>query len=327
MQTTAGDVIEEQFQVGVHPELTVSNVAGRISVRAGDDGLIWMRATKSGSSRAKEHTRVEITHTGNHVNIQTRSEPRDFLGIVRSTCAVLYEIVVPRECEVRARGVGSEIELSGLQAPTSVQTVSGDVSVRDVTGDCSIITVSGDATGHRINGALTLRTTSGDADIRDSTLPHFNINTVSGDFSIETPLAPASQYLGKTVSGDLHVIVPPGTGATVQMKSVSGDAVSELPADIIKSGRRHWQGRINGGGASLEMSSVSGDLRVSQSARGGTAPPARQEPAREPSTAPDVPPPSQEQSQNAGETSAILAALERGEITVEEAMARLDALR
>lgn len=324
METVTSDVIQERFDVGGHPELIISSAAGRISIRPGEDGVITMRATKSGSARAKEHTRVEYSHAGNRVNINTRSDSGGLLSITWGTCAVLYDLVVPADCEVRARSTSADVDIAGLRAPIAVQTTSGDVAVNDIGADCSITTVSGDVTGRKISGALTLRTTSGDAAIRQSSLRHFNLNTVSGDFSVETPLTASAQYLAKTVSGDLHVFLPPDTGATVQMKSVSGDVVSELPANVIKSGRRHWQGRIQGGGASLEMTSVSGDLRIGRSQGGipepGSSPTQDRAtpPGAEDSAAAPLPP---------SDTTAVLQALERGEITVEEAMARLDALR
>jgi DUF4097 and DUF4098 domain-containing protein YvlB len=221
--------------------------------------------------------------------------------------------------------------------------VSGDLTVTDVSGDCGMTTVSGDVHARHISGSLTVRTTSGDVRLTDSQLDHFNLNSVSGDFTIETPLTPGQHYLARTVSGDLKVLVPPGTGATIQMKSMSGDVISELPAEIIKAGRRHWQGRINGGGANVEMNSVSGDLRFAHSGisgapnpPSGSAPetggfegsPAVQSSSAE-TAAGDAPSsPVVADTPNAqDETNAILKALEQGEISVEEAMEKLDALR
>jgi hypothetical protein len=139
-------------------------------------------------------------------------------------------------------------------------------------------------------------------------------------------LIAGQHYFAKTVSGDLHVLVPEGTGVTVQMKSVSGSVKSELPAEIIKAGRRSWQGRINGGGATLEMQSVSGDLRVARGmqATEDTEPAGDQsaDEPREPSAAPEPSAPVAEDS----EMLAILKALEAGDITLDEATSRLEAL-
>ena len=90
--------------------------------------------------------------------------------------------------------------------------------------------------------------TSGSLDVRDSRLPEFHCHSVSGRLAIETPLS-GRQYHLHTVSGSVRVQIPPDTGVTVQMKSVSGDVTCDLPAQIVKSGRRSWQGVINGGGA------------------------------------------------------------------------------
>ncbi len=201
------------------------------------------------------------------------------------------------------------------------------------------------------------RTTSGDCQIKSSRLRRFSLNTVSGDFGIETPLVAGEQCFAKTVSGDLQLALPPDTGATVQLKSVSGSVECQLPAEIIKSGRRHWQGRINGGGASLEMSSISGDLTIAkgkQSGADGNMSPTLQSPRAPETQAPPKPAESRAYAQSSreddapfaaeasstldgssdtagiassesgGGTTAILSALERGEITVEEAMERLE---
>jgi DUF4097 and DUF4098 domain-containing protein YvlB len=284
---------------------------------------------------AVENTRVEYSQTENKVRVQTKSDKGGLLNLARNVCPVDYEIEVPLDCQLHAEAVSADVQIQGISASVEVQTVSGDVTVDDISGDCRVTTVSGDATATRLRGALALQTTSGDARVRDSRLEHFNLNSVSGDFIVDTPLSTGQHYLAKTVSGDLRLLVPSGTGATVQMKTVSGDVVSDLPAEIIKSSRRSWQGRINGGGANVEMSSVSGDLRISRSGSSTETPTGSRETAASDGPIPvsdrDAPietPPGQSSSDQTApaETSEVLGALERGEITVEEAMARLNSL-
>jgi hypothetical protein len=337
MSGMANDVIEQQFTVDARPELSISNISGRIDIRAGDSSTISMRATKHGSREAVANTRIEFRHDGNRVRVETKGERSGLLNLSRNVSAVDYQLVVPRDCEVRAQAVSAGVRVEGLSAAVSAQTVSGDVELAGIAGDCQVTTVSGAATGRRLTGALTLRTTSGDTDIRDSALRHFNLNSVSGDFAIESPLSVGQHYLAKTVSGDLRLLVPADVRATVQMKSVSGEVASDLQAEVIKAGRRHWQGRINGGGATVEMNSVSGDLRIqyADGAPQGAMPPSTS--VATPEVAPEVSqeasavsselpisePPVEDGPETPADTGAVLRALERGEITVEEAMQRL----
>jgi DUF4097 and DUF4098 domain-containing protein YvlB len=141
----------------------------------------------------------------------------------------------------------------------------------------------------------------------------FNCQTVSGDLTLDTPLQPASHNVARTVSGNLHLRVPAGTGATVQMKSVSGTVRSDLPAEIIRSGRRHWQGRINGGGAEVELTTVSGDLTVEHSNTGGAVQTDTQAPVAE------------DGESSRAATTEVLERLHRGEISVEQATEMLRA--
>jgi hypothetical protein len=337
MSSMSDDVIEQQFTVDARPELSISNISGRIDIRAGDGSTINLRATKRGSQQATANTRIEFRHDGNRVRIETKGERSALLNLSRNVSSVDYELVVPRDCVVQAQAVSAEVRVEGLSAAVSAQTVSGDVELTGISGDCQVTTVSGDATGRRLTGALTLRTTSGDTNVRDSELHHFNLNSVSGDFAIESPLTVGQHYLAKTVSGDLRLLVPADVRATVQMKTVSGDVASDLQAEVIKAGRRHWQGRINGGGATVEMNSVSGDLRI-QHADGSSKDAASPSTSvRSPDAAPPVPheasavssdlpipePPVEDAPETPADTGAVLKALERGEITVEEAMERL----
>jgi hypothetical protein len=320
MNTVEGRVVERRFEAGAGAELSVSNVSGRISIHAADTSTITVRATKSGSSRAMENTRIELWQDGNRINVQTKGGNAGRFNLGRNVSSVEYDIEVPAECDIRAKAVSSDVDVTGIRGRLSAQTVSGDVSLTRVTGECTVTTVSGDLVGTDLHGPLTVHTTSGDSRISASQLQNFNLHSVSGDFAIESPLTAGAHYLIKTVSGDLQLLIPGDTGATAQLKSVSGDVVSEFPAEIIKAGRRHWLGRINGGGANVEMNSVSGDMRIAPS----SGVPVSRPPEPEQSTR-EV---EDYQAEPLGDTaSTVLQALEQGEITVEEAMARLEALR
>lgn len=325
------EVMERSFEVGARGELSVSNVSGQITITGTDATVITVRATKRGSRRRMENTRIETEHVGNRVSLKTRGDHGTRIGIRGNVCSVDYDIQVPSTCLIEVEAVSADVAVRHTCGDTGIKTVSGDVNIEDITGDTSLTTVSGDVQAGSLQGELRLRTTSGDATVRGSRLQRFNLNTVSGDLNIETPLATGEHYMAKTVSGDLLIAVPAGTGATIQMKSVSGDVSSDLPAEIIKSSRRNWQGRINGGGANVEMHSVSGDLRIAVGADAtpmetiSAPPPEPDYPVPRMPVAPS-PAPDSAASDTSPATASILQRLAQGEISVEDAMAQLDAV-
>ncbi|HEX8919655.1 MAG TPA: DUF4097 family beta strand repeat-containing protein [Chloroflexota bacterium] len=328
-------IVVEDFSVGPASELVVNTISGSVDIQGRDQHAIHMGATKRGSAQAVANTRVEYQQSGNRVQVQTKGEKGGLLNLARNISAVDYILTVPRDCRVRVETVSAEVRTRDLDHGVRIQTVSGEVTVKNVSGESQVTTVSGDATAQNVSGTLSLRTTSGDASVRGSQLSHFNLNSVSGDFAIETPLDVGQHYLARTVSGDLQLRLPSNSGATVQMRTVSGNVSSEIPADILRAGKRNWQGRINGGGATLEMNSVSGDLRIlrsngssstiaSTSAQTGSFfPPAQgQESADLPGVVPE--PAAAAVDSALSSTSEVLQALERGDISVEEALDRLN---
>jgi Putative adhesin len=348
MTTDSREKLEHRFSVGANSELSVSNVSGRIGVTADDGSEIIVRHHKTGSSRSLENTQVEVHQDGNRVTVQTKSGPVGLINFGRAS-SVNYEITVPRDCSIRLHAVSADVDLRGSRAGAGIQTVSGKVGLCDIAGDITITTVSGDVVASELSGTLVARTTSGDGEFLTSRLRRFSVNTVSGDFTIDTPLITDEHCNAKTVSGDLELLLPADGGATIQLKSISGSVSCEVPAEIIKAGRRHWQGRVNGGGGNVDMNSVSGDLRIRRSRAGAhpfpqggrstdwspippTPPEAPDAPAKPrgwgPTSEPEVGevPPTHSEPQAASndeETAAVLRALEQGEITVDEAMAKL----
>jgi len=314
MDISAGQEVEKEFQVGVQPRLSVGSLhGGEVSIRAGADSVIRVRARRLGSRRTVDELPFETMQEGSSVSVRPRGKWHG--------SAVDYRIEVPRDCAVHVRGLNPDVDIEGTSAEVEVETVGGAVRVQDVSGACSVTTVSGDMAGRRIDGTLNVHTTSGDATVMESRLRRFTLHSVSGDFTVETSLTPDEHYLVGTTSGDLRLLLSGNVGATVQMKSFSGEVVSQIPTEVIKSSRRNWQGRINGGGAYLEVASMSGDLQIERGSE-VTAEGAHYEaPA---ATIADAPADAAGDEERSPETGAILAALERGEMTVEEAMARLE---
>lgn len=316
MDTATLDTIDQTFTVAEQSELVISNVSGSITIRAGEVGTIAVRAVKRGNRDAMAHTAIAMSGEGNTVRVETRHDSRGVFGLVRaSMSAVDYTVTVPADCHVVAKGVSADIEIDGLRAPVIVETVSGRIRVAGALGECSTTSVSGRVELEDIEGELQARTTSGEVKVLTSRLRTFNLQSVSGAITVDTPLTRDAYYFGKTVSGGLRLLVPEGTGAMVQMKSISGHATVDMPAEVLKAGSRNWSGRINGGGATVEFSSVSGSLYIG---RGTDGPASPSEDVTERSS----------QGENARQTkSEILSALERGEISVDDALSRLEGVR
>jgi DUF4097 and DUF4098 domain-containing protein YvlB len=255
-------IVEEQFDVGDSPALSLGTVSGRVSIRRSSEQTIRVHARKYGRAHAVENTRIEFSRLGDMVNVRTSTNSRGLVG-GNSICSVDFDVSVPRGCRIQVETVSADVDVREIGAAAEIKTVSGQISLDEASESSHITTVSGGFTGHALEGVLHLMTVSGSSTITDSRLSEFEVESVSGGITLETELLSTGRYRAKTVSGGVRLQVPSGTGITVQMGSVSGKIQSELPSTVEKVGFGSWQGEINGGGAALHLISVSGSVTIS----------------------------------------------------------------
>ncbi|HEX6655354.1 MAG TPA: DUF4097 family beta strand repeat-containing protein [Candidatus Limnocylindria bacterium] len=227
------------------------------------------------------------------------------------------QVDMPQGAELRLDGVSGDLSVAGLDGDQRYNSVSGDVSLSRAGGNVRLNTVSGDAT-LRSTSPIGLRaeTVSGDLSLIGPTITDLRVNTVSGDVEIEGQLADRGEHRLETVSGD--VVFGLVGGATFEVRGIASDVSSDLDHRIEgRQDRRRVT--VGSGGPSVLFNSMSGDLSINRPRRLDRIVP---QPPTPPAAPPSPPtPPAPEPS--AEDQLAILQALERGEIDVEEASRRL----
>jgi len=299
--------IEKTFSVASPACLSVSNIRGSVEIHPGEEGVIHVIATKHPHTGDGKRTEMEITREADgSVKAATRFPDGGWNWLFGSQpCEVDYVVKAPRLCTLKLNGVSNAVLAEGFEGTVSVNSVSGEITLRDLTSSVRIHTVSGESDGERIVGSLDLDTVSGGVALKESTLSFVNANSVSGDMRINTPLSEGA-YIFKSVSGDVHLSVPPGTHCTGELHSVSGNLVSAFP--VTGCSRHHGSQMVNiqGGGVKIFLHSISGDLSLDCD---GEIPPAAES----------------LKTISSEERRAVLERVERGELTVDEALGQLHA--
>jgi len=300
------ETLEGSFEVAAPARLKLSNISGSVDIQPGDEGVILVTAVKHLDSGDPKRTeiRMEQAEDGS-VSVETYFNTGIWeFSRLSKPCKVDYVVRTPRGCSLRVSCVSSTTAIQGLEGDLKISSVSGSLSLSELSGDLKVNTVSGDVSGEMLSGPLRLETVSGDVHLNAANLPSVDGSTVSGDISIQTPLADGP-YRFNSVSGDVQLVVPGDTRCTARLTSLSGNIRTSLPATRQRrNGARVVE--IQGGGAKIHLSSVSGDLRI-RLPEGETL---VETPPIEPASTP---------------RSNILESLERGEITVEEALKALRA--
>lgn len=265
-----------------------------------------------------------------------------------------FTIKVPHRCDINLRSSTGDLNISDVQGALYLQTATGDVQLETLRGPVIVNSASGDIRIDGISGKIGANTASGDISIEDANLEELIAHSASGDVNLEMLRVPHKGFDVKTVSGDLNVELPGDARLTVQISTFSGDFHCSLPYERTESGPRRGREQnvtINGGGPLARFHSLSGDIDISGSKRrSADAPPLHismeeeeEAPAGEPTM--DL---SRKNTAHAGTEPAggasddisepegyaarkqssleILQAVERGELSAQDAVRRLSEL-
>jgi Putative adhesin len=227
----AADTWTRSYTLSKAGEVSIANVNGRVEVEGVDGSTVEVQADRI----ARAASQQMATELLPKIPINDRSTP-DLVFVetgridgilIGASYEVRYHVKVPKGATVRATTVNGGIRLRGLAGRATGRTTNGGVDARDIMGGLEARTVNG---GVRAEFAA--------LGARDVTL--------------------------SVVNGGIRVTLPETAKATVNATWVNGGISTEgLKFDIRDSGKRHFEGLLNGGGTSITASTVNGGVRFS----------------------------------------------------------------
>jgi hypothetical protein len=215
------------------------NVNGDITVTPSSSGRVEIVGIKRGSSRDSDRITAEVRETSDgiivcvvHVDADDECDGNGYNHHDDNDDwnhgSMNLEIKLPSRIEIDARSVSGNVDVVGAEGDVRAGSVSGDVRLER------------------------LRVASVDA------------RSVSGEItaSIES-LTGSGKLSFKSVSGDVKLELPRGLDADLSMSSVSGQLDSEFQMTLGgRMSRRRVEARIGRGGRDLDVTTVSGDVRL-----------------------------------------------------------------
>jgi hypothetical protein len=196
--------------------------------------------------------------------------------------------------QILASNVDGELELSTRSGDVKVEDIRGDLAVATGSGDVGLIRVSAErfqvstgsgevtaedcdaqrvqvATGSgdiqvgMMRGrAMKLATGSGDVEARTIEADEVQIGTGSGDVGLELDRVIDGEYSVGTGSGDITLKMPAGASADVHAETDGGRITVDLAGEVQIRRQEPEEVRLSvgGGGASVDLGSGSGDIRI-----------------------------------------------------------------
>ena len=172
--------------------------------------------------------------------------------------------------DLQLAGIGGDVQLDmragdvaarDLKGALRGRIIHGDVAVNQV-GEISLDIVHGDVAVNNAGGGVDVETKSGDIALGGLRSRQTRVRTLSGDVSISVEELGEGALAVETMSGDITVRLPAAARATIEAATRSGTVQSRVALRETVSDRRSLRGVLNGPGATISLSAVSGDIEI-----------------------------------------------------------------
>ena len=282
---------EEKFEKTValakEGKVNISNISGNIEVRTWAQDQVKIQALKVSQAgtqaKAKENAakvNIEVTEEGTLLRIETKY-PQSLFG-QSIDVFVDYQLWIPEKAglgaknisgNVDAEGPGGSVDLSAISGDVSLRkaakggdgsTISGSLTVSGITGDLFLKSVSGDIKATQVKGSVQAETVSGGLEMLDvSEASSVRLKTLSGDIVYRGRINRAGTYSLKSHSGGIAMFLPADSAFDLEAQTFSGDIESDFEIKAVgKISEKEISGVVNGGGASVKISTFSGDIEL-----------------------------------------------------------------
>ena len=229
-KSEARDTWTRTYSMSKAGEVSIANVNGHVEVEGVDGSRVEVVAERIAHAATDQLANDLLPK----IPINERSTP-DLVFVetgringilIGASYEVHYHVKVPRMATVRASTVNGGVEVRALAGRTSARCTNGGIVAKDISGGLEARTVNGG-----------VRVQLGGVGNNDITLA--------------------------TVNGGIRISLPEAAKATLNATWVNGGFDSRgLKFDVRDSGKRHFEGLLNGGGTPINATTVNGGVTV-----------------------------------------------------------------
>lgn len=212
-------------------EIHIGNTNGRIEIEGIEGSTVEVRAERIARAATDEGARellpriiIKEDISPDRVSIETERMSGIMIGV---NFEVRYHVRAPKKAVVDVSNTNGLVQLTGLTGRVGARTTNGGVRGKDLTG------------------AVDARTTN-------------------GGVSIELSSVGTEKIRLSTTNGGVALYLPESAKADVSASWTNGgmSVSDQLKMQVTERSRRRFEGRLNGGGAPIELHTTNGGIRV-----------------------------------------------------------------
>lgn len=250
----------------------VGNATGKLTIVGWDKAEVTVSGTLGAGTKG-----LTLKNQGRRTDVELELEHG-------SQGEAELEVRVPAGSEVEVEGFAASTSVSGVKGAVRIETVNGSITVAAAGGELELQAVNGaiSVTGtssrvqaEAVNGAVTLKGVGGDVEasavngklsVEGGRFKHAELHTVSGGMQVQCDLEPGARMELNSVSGQIELSLPASVSASFNVASFSGRIENELGPEAPKTGRITPQKELTfttgSGSASVEIHTLSGGITL-----------------------------------------------------------------
>jgi putative adhesin len=225
----ATDEWTRTYQLSPGGEVRIGNTNGRIDVEAGDGNTVEVKAeriakatTDGAAEELLPRIKIEEDIKPDRIDVHTTHLSGIMVG---ASIEVRYHVRAPKGAKVH------------------VTNTNGIVSVEGLAGDVEAHTTNGGVRASNLTGALDASTTNGGVTADFATVEHdIKLTTTNGGVSIGLPDSAKANVVATCTNG--------------------GISVNGVKMEVTEQSRRRVEGKMNGGGVTIELKTTNGGIRI-----------------------------------------------------------------
>lgn len=219
------------YPLSAKGRVEIGNTNGFIEVTAGSGQSVDVKAvrvaraaTKEGAKEMLAKTTIREEITADLVKLTTE---RPAGGWRHGGVEVRYTVTVP------------------ATAIVELQTTNGRIGVTNVTAGLKAGTTNGEIDGRGLGGEISASTTNGSVDLE--------LASVSNEVKVST------------TNGAVSLRIPADAKATISTRWTNGGVdMNGLTIEEVEKSRRRFDGRLNGGGARIDVETTNGGITLAK---------------------------------------------------------------
>jgi hypothetical protein len=233
---------------------------GHLTARATDEWTRTYPLAAGGEVRiVNTNGRIDIEGAeGSSVEVRAERIAR---GATDAAARELLPRIVIKE-DIKPDRVSLETErMSGIMIGVSFEVryhvrapKNAVINVSNTNGQVALTALGGDVTAHTTNGGVTGKAMTGAVDARST----------NGGVNIEMAAVGSGKVALRTTNGGVTLALPETAKADISASCTNGGIrVASLDnLEVTETSRRRFEGRLNGGGTSIELRTTNGGIRV-----------------------------------------------------------------